>query len=215
MFFFSFSFFLLGHDTYPITQFGERSMPPGFFARPNNKGETPEGIFSESHKDLVKAGSKWITTTSTACSVVATLIATVVFVSCTNFPGGNNEESGKPNLINQHTLDLFMNSSLAALSFSTASLFVFLGLLTSRHQERDFGTNLPRKLLVGLTSLFLSVIFMLISFCSGYFFVLEEKLRNVAFLVYVVTFLPVLLFAAAQFPLYCDLIRATLWSPFW
>ncbi|EXB64222.1 hypothetical protein L484_002355 [Morus notabilis] len=195
-------------------KFVEKSMPPRFFLRPNIKGQTPEEIFSQTHKDLVKDGSKWLTNTSTACSLVAALIATVAFASCTTFPGGTDDRSGKPKLQNQPTFDLFMTFSLVALCSSVTSLIMFLSILTSRHQEKDFSTELPRKLLLGLTSLFVSILAMLISFCSGHFFVLEDKLKNAAFLVYAVTFLPIFFFAAAQLPLYIDLVQATLWSPF-
>ncbi|KAK1558575.1 hypothetical protein Q3G72_004079 [Acer saccharum] len=74
-----------------------------------------------------------------------------------------------------------------------------------RYQERDFGSNLPRKLLVGLTSLFVSIASMLVSFCSGHFFVLKEQLKFAAVPVYAVTCLPITFFAIAQFPLYFDL----------
>ncbi|EXB64224.1 hypothetical protein L484_002357 [Morus notabilis] len=195
-------------------KFAEKSMPPRSFLRPNKEGETPEEIFSQTHKELVKAGSKWLTTTSSACSLVATLIATVAFASCTTFPGGTDERSGKPKLENQPTFNLFMSFSLIALCSSVTSLVMFLSILTSRHQEKDFSNDLPKLVLVGLTSLFISIVSILTSFCSGHHFVLEEKLKNAVILVYTVTFLPISLFAAAQFPLYLDLLRATFGSPF-
>lgn len=79
-----------------------------------------------------------------------------------------------------------------------------------RYQEKDFGKDLPRKLLVGLTSLFVSIAAMLVSFCAGHFFVLKDKLKYAAFPVYAATCLPVTFFAVAQFPLYFDLVWATL-----
>ena len=202
--YFSINIFSLIYHYYLTKQFVGKSMPPACFVRPNRKDQTPEDIFTETHTKLVKAGSEWLTTTSTSCSVVAALIATVVFVSCTTFPGGNNERSGKPRLERTgkyyNTLEIFMKSSLAALSFSVGSLMTFLGLLTSRHQAKDFSTNLPLQLLFGLSMLFFSVIAMLSSFCSGYFFVLEGEIKKVALAVYVVTFSPVCLFAALEFP---------------
>lgn len=189
-------------------------MPPHFFLRANKVGETPEEIFTKSHKELVKEGGEWLTNTSTSCSVVATLIATIAFGSSTTFPGGTDSRSGKPTLENQPSFELFAVSSLIALCFSVTSLIMFLAILTSRHQEKDFSRDLPRKLLLGLTSLFISIASMITSFCAGHFVVLEDKLKFLAFPVYAVTFLPVCLFAAAQFPLYLDLIRATFRSPF-
>ncbi|PON54447.1 Ankyrin repeat-containing domain containing protein, partial [Parasponia andersonii] len=46
-------------------KFVEKSMPPHFFLRANNKGETPQQIFTKNHKALVKAGGEWLTSTST------------------------------------------------------------------------------------------------------------------------------------------------------
>ncbi|KAL4639375.1 hypothetical protein ACB092_03G213000 [Castanea dentata] len=75
------------------------------------------------------------------------------------------------------------------------------------YQEKDFRSDLPRKLLLGLTSLFVSIASMLVSFCAGHFFVLKDKLKNKALPVYAVTCLPITFYAIAQFPLYFDLVR--------
>ncbi|KAB1203165.1 hypothetical protein CJ030_MR8G028439 [Morella rubra] len=89
-----------------------------------------------------------------------------------------------------------------------SAVVMFLAILTSRFQPKDFGTNLPWKLLMGLTSLFLSIAAILMSFCAGHFFVLKDKLKYWAFPVYAVTCLPVSFFAMAQFSLYVDLLWA-------
>ncbi|KAK4560179.1 hypothetical protein RGQ29_009096 [Quercus rubra] len=190
-------------------EFVKESMPFHFFQRYNNKGETSREIFTETHKDLVKDGGEWLTSTSESCSVVAALIATVAFASATTVPGGVKQDSGIPTLENQPAFDAFAISSLIALCFSVTALVMFLSILTSRYQEKDFGSGLPKKLLLGLTSLFVSIASMLIAFCAGHFFVLKDKLKYAAFPVYAVTCLPITFFAVAQFPLYFDLIWAT------
>ena len=162
-------------------------MPFHFFQRYNIKGNTSKEIFTETHKDLVKDGSEWLRSTSESCSVVAALIATVAFASATTVPGGVKQESGTPTLENQPAFDVFAISSLVALCFSVTALVMFLSILTSRYQEKDFGRDLPRKLLLGLTSLFVSIASMLIAFCAGHFFVLKDKLKYAAFPVYAVT----------------------------
>ncbi|KAK7840653.1 uncharacterized protein LOC112001082 [Quercus suber] len=91
-------------------------------------------------------------------------------------------------------------SVVAALIATVAS--ESCSILTSRYQEKDFGGDLPRKLLLGLTSLFVSIASMLIAFCAGHFFVLKDKLKYAAFPTYAVTCLPITFFAVAQFPLY-------------
>ncbi|KAJ7972745.1 Ankyrin repeat-containing protein [Quillaja saponaria] len=68
---------------------------------------------------------------------------------------------------------------------------MFLAILTSRYQPKDFHRDLPWKLLVGLSSLFVSIATMLVAFCAGHFFVLEDnRLRHAAFPLYAVTCLP-------------------------
>ncbi|KAI7983673.1 Ankyrin repeat-containing protein ITN1 [Camellia lanceoleosa] len=188
-------------------EFVKYSMPLHFFVHYNKADETPKDIFTKSHKDLVKQGGEWLNTTSNSCSVVAALIATVAFATASTVPGGNSTE-GKPTLENQPAFNVFAITSLVALCFSVTALIMFLAILTSRHQERDFRSSLPGKLLVGLNSLFVSITAMLVSFCAGHFFVLKDELKFVAFPVYAVTCLPVTFFAISQFPLYFDLIRA-------
>lgn len=190
-------------------EFVKDSMPPNFFVRYNKEGKTPRDIFTETHKDLVKSGGEWLTNTSESCSVVAALIATVAFATSSTVPGGVNEITGSPILEYQPAFKMFAISSLIALCFSVTSVVMFLAILTSRYQERDFGQDLPRKLLVGLTSLFISIASVLVSFCTGHFFVLRDELKYAAFPVYAVTCLPVTFFAVAQFPLYFDLTWAT------
>ncbi|KAK3193720.1 hypothetical protein Dsin_025030 [Dipteronia sinensis] len=184
------------------------SMRFHFFVRYNKDNKSPREVFTETHKDLVKSGGDWLTSTSQSCSVVAALIATVAFATSSTVPGGVRSDSGKPTLENEPPFNVFAITSLIALCFSVTALVMFLAILTSRYQERDFGSNLPRKLLVGLTSLFVSIASMLVSFCSGHFFVLKDKLKFAAWPVYAVTCLPITFFAVAQFPLYFDLIWA-------
>ncbi|KAA8543283.1 hypothetical protein F0562_021222 [Nyssa sinensis] len=190
-------------------EFVKNSMRPHFFVRHNKKRRTAKDIFTETHNNLVTSGGDWLTNTSESCSVVAALIATVAFATSSTVPGGVKEGEGTPTLENEPAFNVFAISSLVALCFSVTAVIMFLAILTSRYQEKDFGKDLPRKLLVGLTSLLVSIASMLISFCSGHFFVLKDQLKYAAFPVYAVTCLPVTFFAIAQFPLYFDLIWAT------
>ncbi|KAL0368599.1 UNVERIFIED_CONTAM: hypothetical protein Scaly_1078800 [Sesamum calycinum] len=104
--------------------------------------------------------------------------------------------------------DVFSITSLVALCLSVTALVFFLAIITSRCQEHDFKTNLPRKLLMGLTSLFASIAAMLVSFCAGHTFILREKLRLAAVPIYAIACVPVTFFAVAQLPLYFDLMWA-------
>ncbi|XP_021821937.1 uncharacterized protein LOC110763456 [Prunus avium] len=193
----------------PDDVFVKHSVPRHVYAHTNLKGQTAKDIFTETHSGVIEAGAKWLTSTSESCSVVAALIATVAFATSTTVPGGVKDDSGKPTLENQPAFGIFAISSLVALCFSVTALVMFLSILTSRHQDKDFAKDLPRRLLVGLTSLFVSIASMLVSFCAGHFFVIRDKFKYAAFPVYAITCLPVTFFALVQFPLYVDLVRAT------
>ncbi|KAJ4723008.1 putative Ankyrin repeat-containing protein [Melia azedarach] len=189
-------------------KFVHESMPPDFFDRYNNQGKTPKEIFTETHKHLVEEGSKWLAKTSEACSLVAALIATVAFATSGTVPGGPDEDIGDPIFEREPAFRVFAISSLVALCFSVTALIICLAILTSRYQEEDFAMDLPRKVLVGLTSLFISVVSILISFCSGHYLVVRDELRSAAYPIYAATCLPTTLFALAQVPLYIDLTSA-------
>ncbi|XP_072952225.1 uncharacterized protein [Typha angustifolia] len=176
----------------------------------NDKGKTAQEVFIKDHEELVKEAGNWLVKTSESCSVVAALIAGVAFATATTVPGGLNQSSGEPILSDETTFQVFAFSSLVALCFSVTSLVMFLTILTSRYQEKDFNKSLPTKLIVGLTSLFTSIAAVLVSFCAGDFFVVQKKLKFVAFPIYAVMLFPVSFFAIANFPLYVDLIWATI-----
>ncbi|KAH7521262.1 hypothetical protein FEM48_Zijuj07G0014400 [Ziziphus jujuba var. spinosa] len=194
--------------------FVRSSIPPRIAINRNKYGKTPEDVFTETHKELLEHGSSWLIKTSESCSVVAALIAGVAFASSSSIPGGTIDDSGKPIFENHPAFQVFTIASLLALCFSVTSLVMFLAIITSRFQEKDFNKDLPLKLLIGLTSLFVAIGAMLICFCSGHFLMIEDKLRYAAFPVYAMTCLPVSIFAAAQFPLYLDLFWTTFMNPF-
>uniref|UniRef100_A0A2N9FX41 PGG domain-containing protein n=1 Tax=Fagus sylvatica TaxID=28930 RepID=A0A2N9FX41_FAGSY len=196
--------------------FVKKNMPEHFSYQLNKvkdkkeeKNQTPDEIFNNTHEALVEQGGRWLIKTSESYSVVAALVATVAFATSTTIPGELNDNTGIPNLENKPGLTIFAISSLIALCFSITSLFSFLAILTSRYQKKEFHRDLPMKLLLGLTSLFVSITSMLVSFCAGHFFTLENKLRDKAFPIYAVTLLPIIFFAIAQFPLYFEILMAT------
>ena len=73
-------------------------MPPHFFTHYNGGRPTPKEIFTKDHSDLLKEGGKWLNNTSSSCSVVATLIATVAFATSATVPGSFNVSENLFNL---------------------------------------------------------------------------------------------------------------------
>ena len=141
----------------------KNSLPFHFLAHYNNNNETPMEVFNESHKKLVEAGRKWLKSTSDSCSIVAALIMTVAFATQQQYQAASKRGASAEH---QTAFHIFAISSLVALCFSVTSVVIFLTILTSRYQVKDFQTNLPRKLLLGLSSLFLSIAAILVCFCS-------------------------------------------------
>ncbi|WVY95003.1 hypothetical protein V8G54_034091 [Vigna mungo] len=187
-------------------QYVRALVPEHFTFRTNKDDKTGGEIFKQKHKDLVKESSEWLKETSNSCSVVAALIAGVSFATSSSVPGGT--DNGKPELEGQPAFDAFAIASLIGLCFSVTALIMFLAILTSRKQAQDFRKSLPLKLLFGLSSLFVSIASMLVSFCAAHFFVLKDKYKNILFPVYIATCLPVTFYAVVQFPLYADLLKA-------
>ncbi|XP_047949862.1 uncharacterized protein LOC125195724 isoform X1 [Salvia hispanica] len=186
----------------------KRCVPAVCYSHHNAKGETPRKIFSQTHEKLVESGNGWLVKTSESCSVVAALIATVAFATSATVPGGLDQSHGYPILRDRRAFDIFSIASLIALCLSITALVFFLAIITSRFEERDFKRDLPRKLLMGLSCLFLGIVAMLLSFCAGHTFILREKLRIASLPIYAVAMIPVMLFAMGQLPLYFDLLWA-------
>ncbi|KAH7841908.1 hypothetical protein Vadar_022280 [Vaccinium darrowii] len=175
----------------------------------NADGKTPQEVFTETHKDLVKEGEKWMKDTATSCTIVAALITTVVFAAAITVPGGTNSDNGLPFFLEARTFTLFGISDALAMFSSSTSLLMFLSILTSRYGEQDFLYSLPRRLIIGLVTLFLSIISMMIAFGATLKIVLGEKRAWIVIPVAVLSCVPVTLFALLQFPLLLDMIKST------
>jgi hypothetical protein len=72
-------------------------VDPSYINMKNSHRKTPKEIFIETHTNFQKDGEKWMKDTANYCMLVATLIATVIFVAAFTVPGGNNQE------INRHS----------------------------------------------------------------------------------------------------------------
>ncbi|ERN01526.1 uncharacterized protein LOC18429610 isoform X1 [Amborella trichopoda] len=185
-------------------------VPVHFSMMANKDNRTPIELLRSSHRNLVKQGSEWLTKTAESCSLVAGLISTVCFAAGFTLPGGTNQESGEPVLMGSRPFTIFVATDLLALAFSVTALIMFLAILTSRFQESDFHLRLPRRLLVGLTSLFISITAMLVAFSSGLIPLLHGHLKNLKLSIILVPSFPIAIFALDQLPLYLDLLEYNL-----
>ncbi|TYJ96032.1 serine/threonine-protein phosphatase 6 regulatory ankyrin repeat subunit B-like [Cucumis melo var. makuwa] len=186
------------------------SVEPNFFVKHNYKGVLARNIFYATHEELAKKGAEWLVKTADSCSVVAGLVVTVAYTSATSVPGGNGNDGTSP-FEKETGFLIFSIASLVAFCLSSTSVIMFLGILTSRFDEKGFGSKLPGRLFVGLSSLFFSIVAMLVSFCAGHYFLLSHRLQNAAVVIYIATSLPVaLFFVKSQLPLFYDMLVAIL-----
>ncbi|KAH7841516.1 hypothetical protein Vadar_030919 [Vaccinium darrowii] len=175
----------------------------------NKEDKTPQDLFTETHKDLVENGEKWMKDTASSCTIVAALIVTVAFAAAITMPGGINSDSGLPIFLEDQVFVLFAMFDALALFSSTTSLLMFLSILTSRYGEQDFLYSLPRKLIIGLVTLFLSIMSMMIAFGATLKILFGYKKPWIVIPVVVLSSLPITLFAWLQFPLLLHMIRST------
>eukprot|EP00261_Vitis_vinifera_P032596 XP_019073839.1 PREDICTED: ankyrin repeat-containing protein NPR4 isoform X2 [Vitis vinifera] len=190
-------------------QYVQNSLPPHFVVQKNRGRRTPDEIFQIQHQKLEDESKQWLNSASNSCSFIAALIATVAFASSASVPGGVKQDTGEPVFENHLAFSIFAMASLVALCCSVISLLIFLAIFISKHQDKDFTTNLTRNFLVGLTSLFISMAAMLTCFCSGNFLMLKGQLKYAAILVYALTGLLMVYFVLKHFPLFIDLLKAT------
>ncbi|CAN6708369.1 unnamed protein product [Malus baccata var. baccata] len=174
----------------------------------NKEGRTPSKLFTETHKKLHEEGQKWMKETASSYTVVSALIITIMFAAVFTVPGGNNQETGFPIFLNKKLFMVFIVSDAISLFSSTTSVLMFLGILTSRYAEDDFLKSLPRKMIIGLSTLFISIATMMVAFSSAVFIMLQDKL----WITYPIIFLagvPVILFIRMQFPLFLEIFSST------
>ncbi|CAA2966409.1 ankyrin repeat-containing At5g02620-like [Olea europaea subsp. europaea] len=153
----------------------EKIVLPSYLQMKNKDGQTPRELFALKHETLREDGEKWMKKTATSCMVVATLIATVVFAAAFTVPGGYKEEKGTPIFLNDGWFIVFVTSDAVAMFTSTASIMTFLSLFTAQYREDDFLFSLPAKLMVGLVTLFASIVCMVITFSATFFLVYKEE----------------------------------------
>ncbi|KAH7855966.1 hypothetical protein Vadar_031120 [Vaccinium darrowii] len=188
----------------------EKFAAPGTKERRNSDGMTPAEVFSETHQNLVKDGERWMKDTATSCTIVAALIATMVFAAAITVPGGNNSYNGHPVLSKQKAFVIFGISDALALFSSITSVLMFLLILTSRYAEEDFLRTLPNRLVVSLITLFVSILSTMVAFGAIlYLIVFGDNQEWVLIPIIALASIPATLFGALQLPLLVEMIQST------
>nr|XP_043611715.1 ankyrin repeat-containing protein ITN1-like [Erigeron canadensis] len=174
----------------------------------NSSDETPDMVFTSQHKDLVIEGEKWMKETANSYTITAALITTIVFAAAITVPGGN-KDSGLPMFSSKAAFTIFAISDAISLFTSVTSLLMFLSILTTRFAEQDFLFKLPKRLIIGLATLFVSTTAMIIAFGATLLLVFGQGNSWILLPIGALTCLPITSFVTLQFPLIADLMSAT------
>ena len=118
--------------------------------------ETAEGLFATTKSMLRNSARDWLIRTSEGCSIVAVLIATVAFAAAYTIPGGPDQKTGFPVLLNRPFFVVSTATDVLSLACALTSVVIFLSILTAPFRLEDFKHSLPNKLMLGLTFLFFS-----------------------------------------------------------
>ncbi|KAI3921541.1 hypothetical protein MKW98_013475, partial [Papaver atlanticum] len=187
----------------------ERLVPPRYREAKNKEQLTPKALFSLHHKSLAEQGEKWMKDTSNACMLVTTLIATVMFAAAFTLPGGSDQNTGQSLVAKSAAFRVFVVCDAVSLFASCTSVLMFFSILTARFAERDFLISLPRKLILGLSTLFISIATMMATFAATLVIVLRGEASWVYIPVFVLASIPVLLFGLLQLPLFYHIVKST------
>ncbi|KAI8540671.1 hypothetical protein RHMOL_Rhmol08G0004300 [Rhododendron molle] len=187
----------------------EKLVQPMYRELLNDKGMTARALFTSQHDRMRKQGEKWMRDTATSCTVVAALIATIMFTSAFTVPGGYDNETGDPlNLDHDYFMTFIIADALSLLS-SASSVLVFLGILKARYTESEFLFSLPCKLLLGVTTLFFSIVTMMLTFASTIFITLHDRLSWICIPIVLFCGMPVMIFTFPQVPLIYEIFVST------
>ncbi|KAL6313463.1 hypothetical protein AAG906_004426 [Vitis piasezkii] len=187
----------------------EKYAPRAFSESENENKDKPKMAFIKEHEKLIKEGEKWMKGTAKFYTLAAALIATVVFAAAITIPGGNHDDTGIPNFSKEIAFKVFAVSDALSLFLSIASVLICLSILTTRYAEDDFLFALPRRLIFGLVTLFLSVTFMMIAYSGAIYLLFGEKKAWILITLAALACLPVTLYGILQFPLLVELIYST------
>ncbi|PWA65288.1 ankyrin repeat-containing domain, PGG domain protein [Artemisia annua] len=132
-----------------------------------------------------------------------------VFAVAFMVPGGYDQNNGIPMFHSKVTFVVFVVADAISLFASSATILIFLSILTSRYAEHDFLKSIPNKLMAGLATLFISIATMTLAFGVNFFFLYKNGFLWIPILIGVFALLPIILYLSLQYGLFSNIIRST------
>ncbi|KAJ0017461.1 hypothetical protein Pint_12271 [Pistacia integerrima] len=165
----------------------ERIVDPMDVKAENKDKKTPTDLFNEKMTDLKKEAF--------------------------TVPGGTKDDTGTPHFIRKVSFIIFVISDAIALASSSWSILTILSIYTTRYTDEDF-VMLPRNLVVGLSTLFLSIAAVMVVFCATIFIVFKHGKIWVPTLASIIASLPVISFTKQHLQHFYGVARLTFGKSF-
>ncbi|GLT50510.1 hypothetical protein SLA2020_239930 [Shorea laevis] len=187
----------------------QKMVPASYTIHINKENYTAWELFKEQHKDQLKEAQEWVKNACQSCSAVAVLVATVVFAAAFTAPGGFNE-FGRPIFEERPLYSFFTVMDVAGLASSLTSVVLFLSVLTSSLDLKDFEDDIPRNLSFGFLFLSFAILNTVLSFTAAIVLTIHLKKAWTTTLTYAAAFLPVGVYVIVQFGLYIEYFQIAL-----
>ncbi|KAK3036979.1 hypothetical protein RJ639_030944 [Escallonia herrerae] len=111
--------------------------------------KTAEEVFADSNIQIHDNAKERLKRTAENCSIVAVLLATVDVAAANTVPGGPNQNTGYPILVNKPFFIIFTMADVLSLTFALTSVITILSIFT--FPLKDFKQSLPQKLMLDVT----------------------------------------------------------------
>ncbi|GAU39602.1 hypothetical protein TSUD_276420 [Trifolium subterraneum] len=172
----------------------EKFVPLLYKKAKNADGLKPRELFTKNHEKLLNEARQWVKETANSFTIVGTLIMTIMFAAAFTVPGGNDQNKGIPIFLGQNAFSVFIIADVLSLVTSSSAVLIFIGILTSCYPEEEFRKTLPKTLLTGIYTIFISLACMICAVCAALSLMLKGYNSIMVTSIAVLT-LPILVFS--------------------
>ncbi|XP_069144977.1 protein ACCELERATED CELL DEATH 6-like isoform X1 [Solanum lycopersicum] len=141
------------------------NMHPRLWDVKNLKGFKAEEMFEKNHLHVRKEAETAVRNLSNSTLVLSTLLCTINFAAIFTVPGGFEEKTGLPILLDKVQQELWMLMFYlgAALFSSVFTMGTLLSFLLCKFYSSDFYISLPIKIIIAIISIFYATAFTIVA----------------------------------------------------
>ncbi|CAN4120918.1 unnamed protein product [Withania somnifera] len=131
----------------------------------NSKGVTAEELFEKNHLHVRKEAEDAIRNLANSALILATLLCTVNFAAVFTVPGGFDQKTGLPILLQhvKHDLWRLIFYLGAALISSVVTIGTLLSFILCKFYSDDFYISLPTRVIIAMVSVFYATTFSVLA----------------------------------------------------